>query len=61
MFNGKFGVDPPWYQESQIEREVFNLYAMECEGLLPTQQGKITDQEVEYIESEVAKYGIYGY
>ena len=61
MFNGKFGVDPPWYQESQIEREVFNLYAMECEGLLPTQQGKITDQEVKYIESEVAKYGVYGY
>ena len=61
MFNGKFGVDPPWYQESQIEREAFNLYAMECEGLLPTQQGKITDQEVEYIESEVAKYGVYSY
>jgi hypothetical protein len=62
MFNGKFGVDPPWYQESQIEREAFNLYAMECEGLLSTRQGEIsTDQEVEYIESEVAKYGIYGY
>lgn len=94
MFNGKFGVDPPWYRESQIEREAFNLYAMECEGLLPTRQGKInqviklmvaagpmcndfatqcdiydevgidsdtfTDQEVEYIESEVAKR-VYGY
>lgn len=94
MFNGKFGVDPPWYRESQVGREAFNLYAMECEGLLPTRQGKInqviklmvaagpmcndfatqcdiynkvgidsdtfTDQEVEYIESEVAKR-VYGY
>ena len=94
MFNGKFGVDPPWYRESQVERESFNLYAMECEGLLPTRQGKInqviklmvaagpmcndfatqcdiydkvgidsdtlTDQEIQYIESEVAKR-VYGY
>ena len=47
MFN--FGVDPPWYRESQIEREAFNLYAMECEG------DTFTDQEVEYIESEVVE------
>ena len=89
MFNGNFGVDPPWYRESPIEKEAFNLYATECEGLLPTRQGKInqviklmvaagpmcndfatqcdiydevgidsdtfTDQEVQYIEREVAK------
>lgn len=24
----KIGVDPPWYRESQVEREAFNLYAM---------------------------------
>ena len=41
MFNGKFGVDPPWYRESQVEREAFNLYAMECEGDIPTRRGKI--------------------
>lgn len=92
----------PWYrQESQRQREAFvedrafSLYAMECEGDIPTRQGKInqviklmvaagpmcndfatqcdiydevgidsdtfTDQEVQYIESEVAKRLVYGY
>ena len=77
-----------------VEDRAFSLYAMECEGDIPTRQGKInqviklmvaagpmcndfatqcdiydevgidsdtfTDQEVEYIESEVAKR-VYGY
>lgn len=38
MFNG---VTPPWYRDLAIERTAFNCYAMECEGLLPTRQGKI--------------------
>lgn len=77
-----------------VEDRAFSLYAMECEGDIPTRQGKInqviklmvaagpmcndfatqcdiydevgidsdtfTDQEVQYIESEVAKR-VYGY
>lgn len=91
----------PWYREDDCafhqkdgsmrihENEAFTMYAMECEGDLPTRQGKInkviklmvaagpmcndfatqcdiydevgidsdtfTDQEVQYIEREVAK------
>lgn len=78
-----------------VEDRAFSLYAMECEGDIPTRQGKInqviklmvaagpmcnnfatqcdiydevgidsdtfTDQEVQYIESEVAKRLVYGY
>ena len=83
---------PVWAPSSEphfVEDRAFSLYAMECEGDLPTRQGKInqviklmaaagpmcndfatqcdiydevgidsdtfTDQEVQYIEREVAK------
>lgn len=85
--------DPP--RGHFVEDRAFSLYAMECEGEIPTRQGKInqviklmvaagpmcndfatqcdiydevgidsdtfTDQEVQYIESEVAKRIVYGY
>lgn len=31
-------IKAPWYRDDTYE---FNLYAMECEGLIPTHDGKI--------------------
>lgn len=53
----KFGIDPPWYDDS-VEHVAFNLYAMNCEELNKIARNIVRDfgSDAEGVEIEDIKY-----